>query len=77
MIEFLKTLLILLAFITLVLILMQSNKEDAGLGALTGQGDSNLFMEKKERGIELYLSRATTISISLIFILSLLINIYK
>lgn len=74
---FLKVLLIILCIITIILIMLQSNKEDAGLGALTGQTDSNLFAEKKEQGIELYMSRMTTICVTLILILTLLINVYK
>ena len=72
--------LITIFFLTLILnylILLQSNKEDAGLGALTGQTDSNLFSEKKEQGAELYLSRMTTVCVGAIIILSLIINVYK
>lgn len=75
--EFLKIALIIISVITIGLILLQSNKEDAGLGALTGQTDSNLFAEKKEQGLDLYLMRATTVCVALIFIITMLINIYK
>lgn len=75
--DFLKIILIFVCVICVVLILLQSNKEDTGLGALTGQTDSNLFNEKKEQGIDLYLSRATTLCVATIIIVSLLINIYK
>lgn len=77
MINVLKIILIVLCLITIFLILLQSNKEDAGLGALTGQTDSNLFSEKKEQGAELYLSRMTTVCVGAIIILSLIINVYK
>ena len=73
----LKIILTVLCLITIFLILLQSNKEDAGLGALTGQTDSNLFSEKKEQGAELYLSRMTTVCVGAIIILSLIINVYK
>lgn len=74
---FLKILLIIAAIFAIILILLQSNKEDAGMGALTGQTDSNLFAEKKDQGIELYLKRFTTVAVFLIMFLSLLINVYK
>lgn len=77
MMNVLKIILIVLCLITIFLILLQSNKEDAGLGALTGQTDSNLFSEKKEQGAELYLSRMTTVCVGAIIILSLIINVYK
>ena len=77
MINVLKIILTVLCLITIFLILLQSNKEDAGLGALTGQTDSNLFSEKKEQGAELYLSRMTTVCVGAIIILSLIINVYK
>lgn len=77
MMNVLKIILTVLCLITIFLILLQSNKEDAGLGALTGQTDSNLFSEKKEQGAELYLSRMTTVCVGAIIILSLIINVYK
>lgn len=77
MMNVLKIILTVLCLIIIFLILLQSNKEDAGLGALTGQTDSNLFSEKKEQGAELYLSRMTTVCVGAIIILSLIINVYK
>ena len=64
-IGFLDILLIILAIIIITLVAMQNSKDDLG-SALTGAANSELFKHQKERGVEVYIVRATYIS-SIIF----------
>ena len=50
-------LLIILAIIIIILVAMQNSKDDLG-SALTG-ANSELFKHQKERGVEVYIVRAT------------------
>jgi len=50
-------LLIIVSIILIILVAMQSSKDDLG-SALTG-ANSELFKHQKERGVEVYIVRAT------------------
>lgn len=58
-------LLIIVSIILIVLVAMQNSKDDIG-SALTG-ANSELFKNQKERGVEVYIVRATY-TFSVIFI---------
>jgi len=53
-------LIIILAIIIIALVAMQNSKDDLG-SALTGAASSELFKKQKERGVEVYIVRATYI----------------
>jgi len=61
----LDILLIVVSIILIILVAMQNSKDDLG-SALTGSS-SELFKHQKERGIEVYIVRATYV-FSIIFI---------
>ena len=54
---FLDILLIIVSIILIILVAIQSSKDDLG-SALTGT-NSELFKNQKERGVEVYIVRAT------------------
>ena len=62
---FIDILLIIVSVILIILVAMQSSKDDIG-SALTG-ASSELFKNQKERGVEVYIVRATYI-FSVLFI---------
>jgi len=67
---------ILLGIVSLVLIalcLLQAGRDGSLISALTGQS-TNLFSKRKEKGIDLFVSRATAISLVLFFVLALLVT---
>ena len=51
-------LLIVVSIILIGLVAMQNSKDDIG-SALTGAASSELFKQQKERGVEVYIVRAT------------------
>ena len=52
-----KTLLIIVSVLLIILVLLQSGKAES-TGALMG-GNSDLFSNRKERGVELFITRLT------------------
>jgi len=64
-------LLIILAIIIITLVAMQNSKDDIG-SALTG-ANSELFKHQKERGVEVYIVRATYTCSILFMILAFLL----
>ena len=63
--QFLDWVIIIVSVIIIALVALQSSKGDLG-EALTG-GNSELFKNQKERGVELVISR-TTLVLSILFI---------
>lgn len=69
-----KTALIVISILLIVLVLLQSNKAQAGGQIITG-GNSELFQNQKERGSELLLTRITFLLGIAFFIISLLLDL--
>lgn len=69
-----KTALIVISILLIVLVLLQSNKAQAGGQIITG-GNSELFQNQKERGSELLLTRITFLLGVAFFVISLLIDL--
>lgn len=67
----LDILLIIVSIVLIVLVAMQNSKDDLG-SALTG-ANSDLFKNQKERGVEVYIVRATYISAVAFVILATLL----
>lgn len=67
-----ETALIVISVLIIVLVLLQSNKAQAG-GQIISGGNSELFQNQKERGAELLISRITFILGILFFVISLIL----
>lgn len=66
-----KVFLLVISILLIAIVLLQSNKAESASQIITG-GNSDLFSQRKERGIELLISR-TTMTLGLIFFLVSLI----
>jgi len=66
-----KTLLIIVSILLIAIVLLQSGKAESSSQALTG-GNDNLFSNRKERGGELFITRATIVLGILFFIISII-----
>ena len=66
-----KIFLLVISILLITIVLLQSNKAESGSQIITG-GNGDLFSQRKERGIELLISR-TTMTLGLIFFLVSLI----
>ncbi len=65
--------LIVICIILIALVLLQSGKAEGASQIITG-GNGDLFKERKERGSELFISRATLILGIIFFITCLVIT---
>lgn len=70
--EILETALIVISVILIALVLLQSNKAQAG-GQIISGGNAELFQNQKERGAELLISRLTLILGIAFFIIALVL----
>lgn len=68
-----KIALIVICIILIALVLLQSGKAEGASQIITG-GNGDLFKERKERGSELFISRATLILGIVFFITCLVIT---
>lgn len=68
-----KIALIVICIILIALVLLQSSKAEGASQIITG-GNGDLFKERKERGSELFISRATLILGIIFFITCLVIT---
>ena len=66
-----KIFLLIVSLLLIAIVILQSNKAESASQIITG-GNSDLFSQRKERGIELLISR-TTMTLGLIFFLVSLI----
>lgn len=66
-----KTFLLIISILLIAIVLLQSNKAESASQIITG-GNGELFNQRKERGVELLISR-TTMTLGLIFFLVSLI----
>ena len=57
--------LIIISFLLIAIVLLQSNKAEGASQIISG-GNSDLFSNRKERGLELFISRLT-LGLGLIF----------
>ena len=70
--DIMETVLIVVSVLLIVLVLLQSNKAQAG-GQIISCGNAELFQNQKERGAELLISRLTLILGLIFFVLSLIL----
>lgn len=70
--DIMETALIVVSVLLIVLVLLQSNKAQAG-GQIISGGNAELFQNQKERGAELLISRLTLILGIIFFVLSLIL----
>ena len=70
---FLNVVFLIVSVLLIIVSLLQSGKSDGASGAITG-GNLNVFVDNKERGPEVILSRVTLILGVLFFLLSIIIH---
>ena len=68
----LENILLIVSILLIAIVLLQSNKATDAGGIITG-GNQELFQNMKERGAELFISRATFVLGFLFFMISLII----
>lgn len=65
-----KTFLLIISILLIVIVLLQSNKAEGASQIISG-GNSDLFSKRKERGLELLISRITLVLGMIFFLVSL------
>lgn len=70
---FLNVIFLIVSVLLIIISLLQSGKSDGASGAITG-GNLNIFVDNKERGPEVILSRVTMILGFIFFFLSIIIH---
>lgn len=68
----LENILLIVSVLMIAIVLLQSNKATDAGGIITG-GNQELFQNMKERGAELFITRATLVLGILFFVISLII----
>ncbi len=68
----LENILLVVSVLLIAIVLLQSNKATDAGGIITG-GNQELFQNMKERGAELFITRATLVLGILFFVISLII----
>lgn len=68
-----KIVLLIISILLISIVLLQSNKAEGASQIISG-GNSDLFGQRKERGIELFISRCTFALGFLFFIICLVMN---
>lgn len=71
---FLNVIFLIISVLLIVICLLQSGKSDGASGAITG-GNLNVFVDSKERGPEIVLSRVTLVLGILFFLLAIVIHL--
>lgn len=66
-----KTFLLIVSLLLICIVLLQSNKAEGASQIISG-GNSDLFTKRKERGVELFISRATLVLGMIFFLVSLI-----
>lgn len=69
-----KTVLLIICVLLIAIVLLQSNKAE-GTSQIISGGNSDLFSQRKERGLELFISGLTFALGGLFFIICILMNI--
>ncbi len=67
-----ETILLIISLMLIAIVLLQSNKAESASQIISG-GNSDLFSKRKERGLELLVSRIT-MALGIVFFLICLIN---
>lgn len=70
---FLNVIFLIVSVLLIIISLLQSGKSDGASGAITG-GNLNIFVDNKERGPEVILSRITMVLGFIFFFLSIIIH---
>lgn len=68
--------LLIISVLLIIIVLLQSGKAEAA-GPIIQGGNSDLFSNRKERGVELLISRLTFILGTAYFVLALFISLKK
>jgi len=68
----LENILLIVSVLLIAIVLLQGNKATDSAGIITG-GNQELFQNMKERGAELFISRATLVLGVLFFLISFII----
>ena len=71
-----KVFLLVISILLIAIVLLQSNKAESASQIITG-GNSDLFSQRKERGIELLITRITVLFGAVFLILSFILFISK
>ena len=69
-----KAFLLVICVSLIAIVLLQSNKAEGASQIISG-GNSDLFSQRKERGIELFISRLTFALGAVFFIVCLIMNV--
>lgn len=69
-----KILLLIICILLIAIVLLQSNKAEGASQIISG-GNADLFSQRKERGIELFISRLTFTLGAAFFIVCVIMNI--
>lgn len=69
-----KTFLLIISIILIAIVLLQSNKAEGASQIISG-GNADLFSQRKERGVELFISRLTFCLGALFFIICVIMNV--
>lgn len=65
--------LIIISILLIAIVLLQSNKAESASQIISG-GNSDLFSNRKERGLELFISRLTLVLGLTFFVISLIME---
>ena len=68
-----QTVLLIISGLLIGIVLLQSNKAESGAQIISG-GNSDLFQNRKERGVELFISRLTFALGMAFFLISLVME---
>lgn len=68
-----ETFMIIISILLIAIVLLQSNKAESASQIITG-GNSDLFSNRKERGLELFISRLTLLLGLTFFVVSLIME---
>ena len=66
-----ETLLLIVSVLLIAIVLLQSNKAESASQIISG-GNADLFSKRKERGVELLVSRITLVLGMIFFLVSLI-----
>jgi preprotein translocase subunit SecG len=69
----LKAVLLVICVLLIAIVLLQSNKAEGASQIISG-GNADLFSQRKERGIELFISRLTFTLGAVFFIICIIID---
>lgn len=68
-----KVFLLIVSLLLIAIVLLQSNKAEGASQIISG-GNSDLFSQRKERGVELLISRITMMLGLIFFLVSVVMN---